>query len=34
VVFIPPHLAAKVADCAGDYRKAKSNAMKKEHLHP
>ena len=34
VVFIPPHLAAKVADYAGDRCNAKSDATKKEHLHP
>ena len=32
VVFISPHLAAKVAAYAGNRRKTKSNATKKEHL--
>ena len=34
MVFIPPHLAAKVAAYAGNRRKTKSNATKKEHLYP
>ena len=34
VVFIPPHLAGKVADYAGDRCNAKRDATKKRHLHP